>query len=98
MELQYNEGSGYCFFNPMNVGTFEVEIVGNDPRYVVQLEPQTLTVTPATLLTIEPDSSTVEPGEAITGKMHLDSYFFDSIQVGHARQSGIHHGLGRKWR
>ena len=82
MELQYNEGSGYCFFNPMNVGTFEVEIVGNDPRYVVQLEPQTLTVTPATLLTIEPDSSTVEPGEAITGKMHLDSYFFEVFKSG----------------
>ena len=82
MELKYNEGSGYCFFNPMNVGTFEVEIVGNDPRYVVQLEPQTLTVTPATLLTIEPDSSTVEPGEAITGKMSLDSGFVEIFQAG----------------
>ena len=80
MELQYNEGSGYCFFNPMNVGTFEVEIVGNDPRYVVQLEPQTLTVTPATLLTIEPDSSTVEPGEAITGEIVLDAGWLETFQ------------------
>ncbi len=81
MELQYNEG-GYCFFNPMNVGTFEVEIVGNDPRYVVQLEPQTLTVTPAMVFTIEPDSPTVEPGEAITGKMSLDSGFVEILQAG----------------
>ena len=80
MELQYNEGSGYCFFNPMNVGTFEVEIVGNDPRYVVQLEPQTLTVTPATLLTIEPDSSTVEPGKAIAGKIALDAVWLEMFQ------------------
>ena len=80
MELQYNEGSGDCFFNPMNAGTFEVEIVGNDPQYVVQLEPQTLTVTPATLLTIEPDTPTVEPGKAIAGKITLDAVWLGMFQ------------------
>lgn len=81
-ELQYDEASGKCDFIPMNVGTFEVEIVSNKPQYVVMLAPQTFTVTPVTLLTIEPDSSTVKPGEAITGEMRLDSYFFEIFQAG----------------
>ena len=81
IELQYDETDGICAFIPMNVGTFEVEIVSNKPNYVVTLAPQTLTVTPATLLTIKPDSSTVEPGEAIAGEMHLDSYFVEIFEL-----------------
>ena len=71
LELQYN--GKVCTFFPMSVGTFVVEIVAKYPNYVVTLAPQTLTVTPVTLLTIEPESSTVELGEAIAGKIALDA-------------------------
>ena len=80
LEIQYDEASGNCTFFPLNVGTFEVEIVCNKPPYVVTLAPQTLTVTPATLLTIEPESSTVEPGEAITGEIVLDADWLETFQ------------------
>ena len=82
LELQYDEASGKCSFIPMNVGMFQVEIVSNNPQYVVTLAPQTLAVTPATPLTIKPDALTVKPGEAIAGEMHLDSYFVEVFNAG----------------
>ena len=82
IELHYNEVVGTCSFIPMNLGTFEVEIVANDPNYEVQVGPQTFTVTPAMAFTIEPDSSTVKPGEAIAGKMRLDSDIIEILKAG----------------